>query len=88
MISAGRWKLIKEGSKGKLLEATLAHVLIPSKVSSRGIKDQLTRETVVSILSETSSSNALSTSNSLEISVPRNRPTIRQHAMECLTMLL
>jgi hypothetical protein len=88
MISAGRWKLRKEGSKGKLLEATLAHVLIPSKVSSRGIKDQLTRETVVSILSETSSSNALSTSNSLEISVPRNRPTIRQHAMECLTMLL
>ena len=37
MISARKWKLRREGSKGKLLEATLAHVLIPSKVSSRGI---------------------------------------------------
>jgi hypothetical protein len=88
MISTRRWKLRREGSKGKLLEATLAHVLIPSKVSSRGIKDQLTRETVVSILSGTSSSNALSISNSLEINVPHNRLAILQHARECLTLLL
>jgi hypothetical protein len=88
MISARRWKLRRKGSKGKLLEATLAHVLIPSKVSSQGIKDQLIRETVVSILSGTSSSNALSISNSLEINVPHNRLAILQHARECLTLLL
>ena len=60
----------------------------PQQGFSRGIKDHLTRETMVSILSVPSSSNTLSTNNSLVISVPRNRSTIRHHARECPIMLL
>ena len=75
-ISAKRWKTRRGGFKGKLLEATPAHMPIPNRVFSREIKDHLTKETVVRILSVTSSSNALSTSNSMIISVPRNRLAI------------